>query len=204
MTTTAQTLIADLEAMLVQAPESWRATALRQMADLFVSGADSFNDEHVAVFDEVMSRLIEKVSRPSLAELSSKLAPIDNAPVKVVGTLARNSDIAIYGPILETSKALPDKDLMEIADRDRRDITPLLKIVSRAHISEAVTDVLLRRANPQIQRKIIDNPNARISEAGFARLVTGVNGNKDLAMAIAARSDLPAELRPWLAPVLGQ
>jgi hypothetical protein len=33
---------------------------------------------------------------------------------------------------------------------------------------------------------------------GFARLVTGVNGDKQLAAAIAARPDLPAELRIWL------
>jgi hypothetical protein len=50
----------------------------------------------------------------------------------------------------------------------------------------------------EIQRKIIGNPAAAISETGFARLVMGVNGSKELAAAIARRQDLPAELRVWL------
>jgi hypothetical protein len=65
-------------------------------------------------------------------------------------------------------------------------------------LGEVLTDVLIKRGNAEIQRKIIGNPAAAISETGFARLVMGVNGNKDLAAAIAQRQDLPAELRVWL------
>ncbi|MFY9693422.1 MAG: hypothetical protein WA776_01570 [Xanthobacteraceae bacterium] len=42
---------------------------------------------------------------------------------------------------------------------------------------------------PSIQRKILDNPNARVSEEGFARLVSAVNGDKSFAAAVAARQD---------------
>jgi uncharacterized protein (DUF2336 family) len=204
MASAAQLLIADLETVLGQAPESWTSTALRRLTDLFLSGAEHYTSDQVAVFDDVMCRLIDKVGRPLLVELSAKLAPIDNAPVKVIGSLARHNDNSICGPILEKSKALPDLDMIEIADKARRDITPLIKMAGRAQLSEAITDVLLKRGNATIQRRIIDNTGARVSEAGFARLVTGVNGDKDLATAIAAREDLPAELRPWLAPVLGE
>ena len=44
-------------------------------------------NDQVAVFDEVMTRLMEKIDRRVLAELSNKLAPVDNAPGKVVGKL---------------------------------------------------------------------------------------------------------------------
>ena len=53
-------------------------------------------------------------------------------------------------------------------------------------------------------RAVIDNPKARISETGFARVIMGLNGDKELAAAIAARDDVPPELRPWLAEALGQ
>jgi Uncharacterised protein conserved in bacteria (DUF2336) len=65
-------------------------------------------------------------------------------------------------------------------------------------LGEVLTDVLIKRGNAEIQRKIIGNPAAAISETGFARLVMDVNGNMDLAAAIAQRQDLPAELRVWL------
>ena len=204
MASAAKSLIADLETVLVQAPESWSGTALRRLTDLFLSSAELYSTDQVAVFDDVMSRLIDKVGRPLLAELSNKLAPIDNGPVRVVANLARHSDNAICGPVLEKSKVLPDEALIEIIERPRRDQTPLMKIAARTQLSEAVTDVLLKRGTTAIQRKILDNTRAHVSEAGFARLVTGINGDKDMATAIAAREDLPAELRPWLTPVLGE
>lgn len=68
----------------------------------------------------------------------------------------------------------------------------------------AATDVLLKRGNRAIQRKVIDNPFACISEVGFARLINGLNGDKDLAAAIAARQDVPRELRMWLDAALSK
>jgi uncharacterized protein (DUF2336 family) len=205
MTPAAQSLLTELDTTLAQAPSAWRSAALRQIVDLFLAGADSYSTDHVDVFDEVLCMLIKKsIDRLQLAELSTKLAPIDNAPIRVVGTLARHTDMAVHGPILEQAKALSDEDIVEIIDRDRIDPKLLTKIASRAELSEPVTDILLKRGDPKIQRAIIANTKALISEVGFARLVTGVNGDKQLAAAIAARPDLPAELRIWLDKTLAQ
>jgi len=199
MTPTTQSLLAELDTTLAQAPDAWRTAALRRIVDLFLSSVELYSDDHVAVFDEVMCRLSKKnVDRAVLAEVSAKLAPVDNAPANFVLKLARHSDVAVYGPILEHAKRLPDSDLAKILDRDRIDPKLLTRVVARPRLSEAVTDVLLKRGNPAIQRKIIDNPNARISETGFARVIIGINGNKNLAAAVAKRQDLPAELRIWL------
>ncbi len=198
MTLTAQSLLAELDTTLDQASDSWRRTALERITDLFVRGAEFYTGDQVAIFDEVMSRLIRNMDRAPLAELSNTLAPVDNAPINVLRSLARHGDAAIHGPILERAKALPDKDLVEIADKDRIDPKLLMKIAARPQLSEAVTDILLSRGNPTIQRTIIDNPNARVSEAGFAKVILGINGDKSLAAAIAARQDVPAELRLWL------
>ena len=99
---------------------------------------------------------------------------------------------------------MPDNDLVQIADNDRTNMNMLMKIAVRPQLSEAVTDVLLKRGNRGVQRTVIDNPNARVSETGFARVIMGLNGDKDLAAAIAARSDVPAELRPWLVEALAE
>jgi uncharacterized protein (DUF2336 family) len=192
-------LLTELDTTLAEAPKNWRSAALRQVVDLFVAGAGSYNHDHVDVFDEVMSLLIKKsIDRIQLADVSNRLAVVANAPARVVDTLARHSDVAVHGPVLAQAKSLADEAIVDIIDRDRIDPKLLAKIASRAELSEAVTDVLLRRGDAAIQRTIIANPNARISEAGFARVVSGVNGNKQLAAPIAARKDLPEELRIWL------
>jgi uncharacterized protein (DUF2336 family) len=198
MTSAAQPLIMELDSVLSRAPAAWRGTTLRRLTDLFLLDAASYSDDQVAVFDDVISRLIEKIERRTLVELSNKLAQVENAPIKVVGTLAHHSDMLVAGPLLEKSNVLTDADLVEIADKDRKDPALLSAIAARPRLSEAVTEVLIRRGNAAIARRIIGNSNARISEASFARMVTSIENDKELAAAIGKREDLPPELRPWI------
>ncbi len=204
MSPTAQSLLAELDSTLAEAPVPWRRVALRRILDLFRSGAESFTGEQIELFDEVIGRLIKSTDRALLVEASKELATLETAPVKVLGQLARHSDATICGPILEQSTAMPDEDLIAIADNNRLDPKLLAKIASRPQLSEALTDILIKRGSLATHRKILDNPNARVSEEGFARLVSAVNGDKDFATAVAARQDLPAELRVWLDRVLSE
>jgi len=98
--------------------------------------------------------------------------------------------------------ALTDCDLVAIAESDRTGSDQLMKIAARPQLSEAVTDALLKRATGAIQLKLVENPNARVSEAGFARMIMGLNGDKVLAQAISMRPDVPQELRLWLSAAL--
>jgi uncharacterized protein (DUF2336 family) len=204
MTSAAQPLIVELDSVLSRATATWRTTTLRRLADLFLLDAPSYTEDQVAVFDDVICRLLDKTDRRTLAELSNRLAQVKNAPVRVVATLARNPDIAIAGPLLEKSNVLTDADLVEVADREKRDLAALALIAARANLSEAVTDVLVRRGNAALARRLIDRTDAPLSESSFARLVTSVENDKDLATAIAKREDLPGELRPWLDAALAQ
>src|SRR5262249_7749217 len=111
----AQQWAAELETSLTHRSEAQRAAILRQITDLFLAGATTLSTEHVAVFDDVMTRLIERIEHEALVELSARLAPVDNAPAKVIGQLSRNDDIQVSGPILEQSRVLTDPDLVEIA-----------------------------------------------------------------------------------------
>ena len=57
-----------------------------------------FNPEQVGLFDDVLAHLIRQVETTALAELGAKLAPIDNAPNKVIRSLARHDEITVAGP----------------------------------------------------------------------------------------------------------
>jgi uncharacterized protein (DUF2336 family) len=202
MPLTAQSLLDDLDDALPQMSAFWRSTALRQILALFLSGAALYNREQIDLFDEVMCRLIKNLDRIQFAALSNALAGIDNAPPKILTILAHHVDIAVSGPILERAKTLPDAELVEIAETDRLDQSVLVKIASRNELSETVTDALLKRGNRLVREKIVANPDARISELGFARLISTINGDKQIAAAVAAREEVPPELRPFLDAVL--
>jgi uncharacterized protein (DUF2336 family) len=205
MASEAQSLIIELDTALSRtpAPAAWRGKILRRLTDLFLIDSASYTQEQVAVFDDVISHLIEKIDRRLLVELSTRLAPVKNAPVKVIGVLARHADILVSGPLLEKSEALTDADLVEIADKDRKDPVLLSTIAARRRLSEAVTDILIRRGNAALTRKLVDRTDAPISESSFARMVTSLD-NKELATAIGKRTDLPAELRPWVDAALAE
>ena len=202
----AQSLILELDTALSRrpAPAAWRSKILRRLTDLFLIDSEYYTGDQVAVFDEVIGHLIGKIDRRMLVELSNRLAPVKNAPIKVIAALARHSDIMVSGPLLEKSDALTDADLIEIADKDRKDPVLLSTIAARQQLSTAVTDILIKRGNPTLVRKIIDRLDAPISESSFARMVTSLENNKDLAEAIAKRTDLPAELRPWIDAALAE
>jgi uncharacterized protein (DUF2336 family) len=188
-------LIAELDSTLQRASSSQHLSMLRGVTDLFINGAGLFADEHVAVFDDVISRLIEKVDRQALAELSSRLVSVDNAPANVIDRLARHDDIAIAGPILQKSK-VTDLTLVEVAGS--RGEKHLAAIASRPEISEAVTDVLVGRCTVETARKVTDNKGASLSEVGFVKLINRAKNDKALATAIESRADLPPELQPFL------
>jgi uncharacterized protein (DUF2336 family) len=190
-----QVLIAELDATLQRVSSSQQVTMLRRVTDLFVNGAESFASEHVAVFDDVIGRLIERAERTALAELSGRLAPIGNAPANVIDRLARHEDIAIAGPILQKSN-LDEPTLVEVAEGKGE--KHLVAIANRPVISESVTDVLVGRCSPETARRIADNKGASFSEVGFVKLINRAKSDKALASAIESRTDLPPELQPFL------
>jgi uncharacterized protein (DUF2336 family) len=202
MSSNAHSLIAELDAALGQAPNSRQSKILHHITDLFLSDTMSFSAEQVAIFDDVFQRLIEKADNPSLVILSTRLAPVENAPPNVIASLAQNDDIEVSEPVLASSPVLTDEVIAKItaAAKGARQLTA---IAARVRISEAVTDALIDRGVPEMINKVVANRSARISEIGFVKLINRAKGDRALAAAIAARGDLPAELLPFLKLALG-
>jgi len=192
----ARSLVAELDAALSNASDSRQAAILRRVTDLFLDGSKIFSDDYVAVFDDVIGRLIQKAEHPALIELSNRLAPLINAPTNVIASLASNDDIAVSGPVLEKSNALTDQALAEIAGTKGQ--KHLAAIAGRLKISETVTDILVERGNSEIAHSVIANLGACISELGFVKLINRCKDDEALAAAIANRTDIPPELEPFL------
>ncbi len=202
----AQSLIAELDTTLSKASKSKYSTILRSVTDLFFNGVQTYSDDHVAVFDDVIDRLLERIEkgkiekneRTAFVDLSTRLAPLGNAPVKVIGRLSRNDDIAIAAPLLGKSEALTNEVLAEIAKT--KGPRHLSVIADRTRIGESVTDVLVDRGNADVARKVAGNLGASLSELGFVKLIRRAQSDQELAALITARNDMPQELRPFLKP----
>ena len=140
-------LIPELEQVVQHGTREKRVETLQRITSLFLDGASTYNDEHVDLFDDVFGLLIEEIESKVRAELSSRLAPVTNAPVKVLRTLAKDDDIAVAGPVLELARALPEADLVDVAKTKSQ--AHLQAISARRVLGEAVTDVLVRTRRPR-------------------------------------------------------
>ncbi len=188
----AHSLIAELEDAMQSGSKDKRVDTLRRITDLFVAGSDRFNDQQIDVFDDVLGHLIKRIEGKALAELSQRLAPVNNAPIEVVQRLARDDDISIAKPILTQSRRLSDNDLVEIANTKTQE--HLLAISARSQIGSSVTDVLLRRGDQHVFHRLAENAGANFSENGFATLVTHAQGDERLAEKVGLRLDVPLRL----------
>src|SRR5215475_5081607 len=104
----AVSLIAELEDVIQRGSRQKRLDALKRITALFLDGADRFGDAQVDVFDEVFGLLIAEIETKARAELSRHLAPVGNAPAKVLRTLANDDDIAVAGPVLQYAPRLAE------------------------------------------------------------------------------------------------
>ena len=185
-------LIPELEEVIQNGTAERRAQTLRKIASLFLNGASQFNDDHVNLFDGVLTRLVDEIESKVRAELSHCLAPVGNAPAEVVRRLAKDDDIAVAGPVLERSSRLQETDLVDIARTKSQ--AHLLAISGRTGIAEAVTDVLVRRGDRQVVRSVAGNRAARLSEGTFSTLVSRAEKDGELAEKVGMRPDIPPRL----------
>ena len=184
-------LLPELEDVVQHGSAEKRAETLRRITSLFLDGAPNFNEEHVALFDDVIGYLIEEIEAKALAELARRLAPVPNAPAGVVSALAKSDDIAVAGPLLKAAK-LADPDLMYIAETKSQ--AHLLALTSRSGISEALSEILVDRGDREVVRSIATNNNARLSDIAFTTLVKRSEQDGVLAQKVGMRVDIPPRL----------
>ena len=184
-------LISDLEAAITSSGSDRRIETLRRVTDLFLSNADRYDAAQVEVFDDVLGRMINHIEARALAELSNRLAPVNNAPLEVIRTLAMNDAIEVAGPVIENSVRLSTSDLVSIAATKSQD--HLLAISGRKEIDKSVTDVLVERGNVEVARKVAVNQGARLSGTGYAKLVRRAEDD-ELTDSIGKRADIPPQL----------
>jgi hypothetical protein len=201
----ALSIVDEVEASINIGSAEKRLATIKRVTDLFLSTAGSFNNEQIELFDDVLERLIKTIelraiadvsARIALAEMSMQLAPVAQAPPSVVRRLARHDEIAIAGPVLTESARLSTEDLVELAETKSE--PHLLAISGRWWLQEVVTDALLARRYPTVSRRIINNPGARVSAAGFAIVVAQAESDPELAVETGIRVDLPSGLRRQL------
>lgn len=180
-------ILADFEGALAARDAAERGRAAERLADLFFENAPNLAEEHVALFDDVLQKLVGDITFRARVELAERFADCLNAPVKVVFEFASDDEIRVARPVLERSVRLDADALLAIARAKGQD--HLTCIAKRAGVPETVSDVLLERGARRVIVTLAGNPGAAYSADGAAILVARAQSDDGLVRALSARGD---------------
>ena len=184
-------LLDDLERTLAVSAPNRRSEIAERVTTLFLSGPEH-TDEQAELFAEILESLIDKIETRTLIALGERLSGTTRAPASIMQQLAAHDEILVAGPVLSRHSPLTDDALVEISESKGQ--AHLAAICERPVIREPVTDVLARRGDETIARKVTANPGARFSEHGFETLSERAASDPALAECLGLRTDVPRHI----------
>jgi uncharacterized protein (DUF2336 family) len=184
--------MADVQAAIEHGTSTRRGEMLRRVTELFIGQSPQYSDDEIALFDDVLGLLVSEIETAARVTLATRLAPIPNAPQKVINRLACDDAIEVAWPVLAHSERVDENALIESAMMQSQD--HLLAICRRRAIPERVTDILIARGERQVLASVAGNPGARMSELGYSTLVERSHDDDELIERIGSRPDIPRAL----------
>lgn len=193
----AHTLIPGLEDIVKNGDPKRHEEAVRKVSDLFLRGAARFRPSHVELFDGVFASLVPKTDTEARSALAEQMAGLANAPPQLVSMLARDDEVLIAGPVLRRSPLIDEPTLIDIARQQGQ--SHLLAIADRPTLGTALTDVIVRRGDRDVMRRVAGNAGAAFSTVGYSGLIRRAGEDGVLAVAVGQRSDIaPEQLKSLL------
>jgi uncharacterized protein (DUF2336 family) len=185
-------VIAELEQTVRDQPPARCALMLGRVTNLLLGNADRLSRRQFDIFDEILTRLVERVDVEAVARVSEAIADLDSANLEIARRLAHHEEAAVAAPILQKSQRLPEADLLEIAAC--RGTAHRLAIAKRSRIADALADLLVGQGDTSVCVQLASNSGARFSQDGYSKLVAMAERNDELADLLVTRTDVPVEM----------
>lgn len=195
-------LAADLVALATEPSSEKRVELLRRITDAYLVASDGRSTAEQYLFEEVISRLIEKISAPHKAEASVALAQMPSVPEVLVDRLVNDRDIDVAGPILRSYGNISEKTLVRVAKDGSQN--HLQAIATRPVVTPPVTDVVVVRGNQTVVRTLAGNAGAQFSDKGMNTLIGRSADDPALQALIVERPDLSPGALANLLPLISQ
>ncbi len=182
-----------------------RRTLTASLGDLFTGHTSALSERETALMSDILHKLIRDCEMAVRRDLAERLSKADNPPHDLIVALA-NDEIEVAQPILMNSGVLRDMELVQIVRR--RTHEHQLAIAMRRALSEPVTDALVETGDVNVIKTLLENQDARISEATMAYLAEESQRVDTYQEPLIKRHDLKPELAKrmylWVSAALRQ
>jgi uncharacterized protein (DUF2336 family) len=194
----APSLIPGLDDIVRNGDPKRRADAARKISELFLGRAAQYGPAHVDLFDGILTGLVPHTEIAARADLAERLSMLGNAPPVLVDLLVREDEILVAGPLLRRSPVIAEPTLIEIERMKGQG--HLLAMSQRPKLSAGVTDVIVRRGDREVVRRVAGNAGAHFSQPGYSALIKRACDDGVLTLTVGQRRDLSApQLKDLLA-----
>ena len=183
---------AGLESALERLKGEAGSAAVHELADDLVASADRLGPTQLRVYDEVVRWLLRRSDGPVRVAVAERVCAAANGPDLTVRDLALDPEPTVAAPVLRRSPLVRNADLIAAAERGGDG--HLRAIAERADVPEPVTEMVAARGSPAVLRALAANPTAHLSPAGLDRLAQAARDDRELAVGLLKRGDVPVRL----------
>ncbi len=167
-----------------------RRELLHEVTDLFFDNSEKINTMESNLFGELLAKVAFELNNEVRLELSNRFNN-GSAPRPLAVALA-NDAFDIAQPIIQTSVALTDEDLIRIVESKGKQYQ--MAITKRETVSELVSDALVNHGDDEVVGSLLENEGAKIGTMTFDKVVVRAEANPALQGAIVARKAVPPEV----------
>ena len=182
-----------------------RRNLTASLADLFTGSSNVLTERETALMSDILRKLIRDCEMAVRRDLAQRLSKAENPPHDLIVVLA-NDEIEVAQPILMNSDVLRDLELVQIVRRRTREHQ--LAIAMRRAVSEPVSDALVETGDVNVIKTLLENQDARISEATMTYLAEESRRVDSFQEPLINRHDLNPELAKrmylWVSAALRQ
>lgn len=178
-----------------------RERLLARLVDICEAGAGQMAPGATAEVEAVFLTLVAEAERDIRARLAERLARADWAPARLIETLA-NDDIEVARPVIAASPLLKDEALIRLITEAT--LAHQVEVAQRPHLSVAVVEAALDKAEPAVLTALAGNATADITEPCMARMVEYAKTISAIGGPLSMHPRLSSELATALYLWVGQ
>lgn len=193
-------LAADLMALATEHSSEKRVELLRRITNVYIDNPENRTTAEQYLFEEVVSRLVDKISSEHKAAASQQLSKMPRVPEELVDRLVSDRDVEVAGPFIRNYRDISERTLVRVAKSGSQG--HLEAIAGREVVTPPVTDVVVVRGNEKVVRTLAGNSGAQFSEQGMTSLVGRSVNDPALQALIVERQDLTPGAIAKLLPLI--
>jgi len=169
-----------------------RRDLLREITGLLVGDSKVRTAANCAAFDDIAVAVVADLKAEARSEISRLIADAPLPVGRVARQLAMDNEIDVARPVLESSTALTEKDLIEVASSKSQE--HLLAVTRRSRIGERVSDALVTHGEDRVVASLLTNRQAQIGRETYERVTERAQTSEILQGPLVRRQDVPLDL----------